>query len=158
MRIDVLIEYDKKLSEVTFSSKATNFSQIRPAIIGLSHPKFENQHHEMVEFVGESWKLIKEIPGLFENDPNRKDWLLRIVNPFESATFEPYALFRMVDFLATYLAAMHYPKTWSWRKPFSLINFQITLKIPDYRFFNPQKKVEFEELLHEQYKKVSIIS
>jgi hypothetical protein len=158
MKVDVLIEYNKKSSEVTFSSKATQFTQTRPARIGLSHPRFENRQPKIVEFVGEDWKTIKEIPNSFENDPNRKDWLLDIVNPFESATFEPYALFRIVDFLLTYIAAKFYPRTWSWRKSFSLIKCEVILKIPDYASFNPQKKSEFEELLNEQYKEVSIVS
>lgn len=156
MKIDVLIEYDKKSSEVTFSSQATDFTQTRPARIGLSRHMFEESEYEIVEFVGEDWERIKEIPDLFQNDPSRKEWILRIVSPFESSTFEPYALFRMIDFLSIYVAARIYPKTWSLRKFFSLIKYEITLKIPDYKFFNPQKKAEFEKLLHERYKKVFV--
>jgi len=159
MKIDVLIEYDTKLSEVSFSSKATNFTQTRPARIGVSHPKFEKYEIEVVEFVGEDWESIKNIPELFRNDPNRKDWVLRIVNPFESSTFEPYALFRSVDFFSIYILAKFYPKTWTWRRIVPWLNqYEISLKIPDYRFFNSQKKLEFEKLLHKTYKDVSFLS
>jgi hypothetical protein len=66
MKIDVLIEYDKKLSEVTFSSQATQLCETRPARIGLSHPKYEKYEYEIVEFVGEDWEAIKKIPDLFQ--------------------------------------------------------------------------------------------
>lgn len=159
MKVDVLIEYNEKSSEVTFSSKATQFTQTRPARIGLSHPKFEKYETELIEFVGEDWEALKNIPDLFKNDPNRKDWILRIVNPFESSTFEPYALFRTIDFFAIYILAGFYPKTWTWRRILPLLNkYEVILKIPDYNFFNPQKKSEFEKLLYANYKNTAFIN
>lgn len=156
MKFDVLIEYDKKSSEVTFSSEATQFTQTRPARIGLSHPKFEKYETEFIEFVGEDWESIKNISDWFKTEPSRKDQILRIVNPFEPTTFEPFALFRTIDFFSTYIFADFYPKTWNWRKLFPIFNkCEIKLKIPDYKLFNSQKKAEFEKLIQTKYKRIS---
>jgi hypothetical protein len=159
MKIDVLIEYNEKLSEVTCSSKATQFTQTRPARIGLSRSVLADSDHEMVEFVGEDWEQLEIMHDLFRAEPTRKNHTLRIVNPFEPATFEPYALYRVIDFFSTYVLAEFYPKTWSLRKDIPFLNsYEMTLKIPAYKIFNPQKKEEFEKLLRKRYKRVSFVS
>lgn len=153
MKIDVLIEYDPKLSELTVSSKAAQFNETRTARIGLSRPKNEDISSEQCEFVGESWEVIKKIENYFPTDPTRKDKILRIVNPFESATFEPRLLFHMIKHFSMYILITLYPKTHFWRMfvPF-LDRYEITLKIPGYNLFNAQKKAEFEKLLRAKYK------
>ena len=159
MKIDILIEYDAKLSEVTFSSKAAQFSETRTARIGLSRPKNEDISSEQIEFVGEDWEIIKKIEDWFPNDPTRKDRILRVVNPFESATFEPVPAFRMIHHLIRVVRHEIYPRTFLLRQliPF-LDKNEITLKIPGYNLFNPQKKAEFEKLLRERYKHTTFIS
>jgi hypothetical protein len=159
MKIDVLIEYDEKLSEVNFSSKATQIKEKRPATIGLSHPTHKSFEVEFVEFVGHDRKDVEIIRDEFNKEPTRKDHVLRVINPFEPATFEPYALFCMVDFFSIYVLHTFYPRTFSWRREIPLLNpFEITLKIPGYKFLDPQKKAEFEKLLRKKYKRVSFIS
>lgn len=159
MKIDVLIEYDAKLSEVTFSSKAAQYTETRTSRIGLSRPEQEDISSEQIEFVGEDWEIIKKIEDWFPNEPRRKNRILRVINPFESQTFEPLLAFRMVNHFLMVIRAKVYPKTWTWRGliPF-LDKYQITLKIPGYNLFNPQKKIEFEKLLHTKYKNVSFVS
>jgi hypothetical protein len=159
MMIDVLIEYDKKLSEVTFSSNAAQFTERRTARIGLSRPKHKDISAEQIEFVGESWEIIKKIEDWFPNEPTRKDQILRIINPFESATFEPLPAFRMIQHLIWLVRQKIYPKTYILREhiPF-LDKNEITLKIPGYNLFNSQKKAEFEKLLLARYKYTTFVS
>lgn len=159
MKIDVLIEYDEKLSEVTFSSKATQFTETRPARIGLSHARTDDLKIEMVEFIGEDWEFVQNVHELFHKEPSRKNWVLRVINPFEAATFEPEALFRLIYHFSMCISAKFYPKTWTWRCfILFLVKYEITLKIPDYNFFNPHQKAEFEKRLFAKYKHVSFIS
>jgi hypothetical protein len=55
--------------------------------------------------------------------------------------------------------AKFYPKTWTWRRILPFTNrYEITLKIADYNFFDPQKKLEFEELLRAKFKKAFFVS
>jgi len=49
MKIDVLIKYDG--SDVIIKSEIANYSETRPAIIGLSRER--NNDFEQVEYVGE---------------------------------------------------------------------------------------------------------
>lgn len=159
MKIDVLIEYNDELSEVTFSSQAAQFTQTRPARIGLSHFKGDKNKFELIEFVGEDWEFVRSIEDLFSKEPTRKDCILRVVNPFEPATFEPEPAFRMIDFFARYILAKIYPKTWELRVLLSFFRIpQITIKIPAYKLFNPEKKLEFEKLLRKRYKNVSFVA
>lgn len=159
MKIDVSIEYDAKLSEVTFSSKAAQYTETRTARIGLSRPKNEDISSEQVEFVGEDWEIIKKIEDWFPNEPTRKDRILRVVNPFESATFEPVPAFRMIDFFLLVIRYKIYPRTALLRRIIPLFDkYEITLKIHGYNLFNPQKKAEFEKLLHKEYKHTTFIS
>lgn len=163
MKIDVFIEYDKKLSEVTFSSQTTRFSETRAARLGLSHLINEDLSSELIEFVGADWKTLKNIPELFEKDPTRKNYILRVINPFESSTFEPEALFRMVDHFSMIILSQFYPKTWLSRRIIARITpwldiYEMTLKIPDYKLFEPRKKAEFEKLPRTEYKNVTFVS
>lgn len=159
MKVDVSVEYNKRASEVTFSSKATQFTQTRPARIGLSSAIGDDSGDEIVELVGENWEFLKTVDDMFQKHPSSKNRKLRLINPFEPATFEPVALFRMIDHFSSYILAVFYPKTWTWRRILPLLNkYEITLKIPDYNFFNPQKKVEFEKLLYANYKNTAFIN
>lgn len=159
MKIDVLIEYDAKNSKVAFSSSATRFWEKRPATIGLSHSPNTDYNHGFIEFVGEDQKGIEIIKKEHLQQPSRKGHILRIVNPFESNSFEPFALFCMIRHFSTYIFAQHYPKTWEWRQNFSWLDkYEITLKIPDYQFFEPMKKMEFEKMLKSEYKRVTFVS
>lgn len=159
MKIDVLIEYDGKLSEVTFGSKAAQFSETRTARIGFSRPKHEDINSEQIEFVGESWEIIKKIEDCFPTEPTGKERILRIVNPFESATFEPKALFRMIDHFLRVIRHKIYPRTALLRELIPLFDKnEITLKIPGYNLFNAQNKAEFEKLLRVKYKHTTFVS
>jgi len=159
MRIDVLIEYDEKLSEVTFSSKTTQYGETRPARIGLSRFSNDDSGHEMIEFVGEDWEFLKNVHDLFNAEPSRKGWILRVVNPFESHTFEPTPMFQMVHHFSLFIFAKYYPKSWTWRKNIPFITtYDLTMKIPGYNFFNLQKKTEFEKLLRDKFKNISFVA
>ena len=151
MKVDVLIEYDEKLSEITFSSIATNFKEKRPSTIGLSYLKNKNNDYELIEFIGENQEGIELIKKEFSQEPTRKDHILRVINPFELSTFEPIAASQMVEFFSRYVLAKFYPKTWEWRRiiPF-FISYKLTLKVPGYNFFEPIKKAEFEKLLRQK--------
>ena len=159
MRIDVLVEYDSRFSRITFSSKATQYSETRASNIGLSRPENDNFQEEYIEFVGEEIEDVRIINEEFSKEPSRKNQILRVVNPFEPATFEAFAAFKMLEFFSIVLVHRFYPKTASLR--FSvpwLITYDLTLKVPGYNFFNPQKKAEFEKLLRRKFKRVSFIS
>jgi len=159
MTIDVLIEYDGKLSEVTFSSKTVHYSETRPARIGLSRQLNGDSGYEMVEFVGEDWELVENVHDLFKAEPSRKGWVLRVINPLASATFEPFPAFQMISHFAHVLLSKYYPKTWTWRMSIPFITtYDLTLKVPGYNFFNPQKKAEFEKLLRGKFKNMLFIS
>jgi hypothetical protein len=154
-----LIEYDAKLSEVTFSSNGAKFSETRPARIGFSHKTDGKFDGELIEFVGENWNFVENVDEMFRNEPIRKGWVLRVVNPFESATFEPGALFRMVDHFLRVIRHKIYPRTALLRELISIFDKnEITLKIPGYNLFNPQKKAAFEKLLRAKYKHTTFIS
>ena len=113
----------------------------------------------MIEFVGENWEYLKNIHDVFQREPARKDRILRVVNPFESATFEPSPMFWMIDFFSTYILAKFYPKTYAWRMQFRFITkYELTMKIPGYKLFNPQKRLEFEKMLRIKFKPVTFIS
>ena len=169
MKIDILIEYHPKLSEVTFSSDAAQFTETRPARIGLSRGKNEDLELELIEFVGEDWEIIKKIEDWFSKDWTGKEWtgkertgkdyILRIINPFESSSFEPLPAFRMIQHFIRLIRHKIYLKTYM---PRELIPFldrnEITLKIPGYNLFNPQKKAEFEKLLRARYKYTTFVS
>lgn len=159
MKVDILIEYNEKLSEINFSSIATNFNEERPSTIGLSHPMHKDFDYEMIEFIGENQEGIEIIKKEFLQEPTRKDHILRVINPFESSTFEPIAASQMIDFFSRYILAKFYPKTWEWRRiiPF-FIRYELTLKIPGYKFFEPKKKLEFEKLLRSKFKQISFVS
>lgn len=159
MKIDVLIEYNPKLSEVTFSSNAAQFTATRAARLGISRLKHEDINSGQIEFVGESWEVIKKIEDWFPNDPTRKDRILRIMNPFESSEFDSELTFRMIQHFIRYIRLIIYPKTCMIREniPF-LDKNEITLKIPGYNLFDPQKKAEFEKLLLAKYKYTTFIS
>lgn len=159
MKIGVLIEYDKKLSEVTLSSETVKYSETRPARIGLSRQSNGDSDFEMVEFVGEDWEFVKNVDEHFAREPSRKGWALRVVNPFEAATFEPLPAFQMISHFSHILLAKYYPRTWTWRMnvPF-ITTYDLTLKVLGYSLFNPQKKAEFEKLLRKKFKRVSFIS
>lgn len=159
MKIDVLIEYNAKLSEVTFSSNAAKFSETRPARIGFSHKTDDKSDGELIEFVGEDWNFVKNIDEMFLNEPSRKNWVLRVVNPFESATFEPEALFRMIDHFLRVIRHKIYPRTALLRELIPLFSkTEIMLKIPNYNLFNVQKRVEFEKVLLAKYKHTTFVS
>ena len=159
MKIDILIEYDAKLSKVTFSSNAAKFTETRTARIGLSRPKHEDISSEQIEFVGEDWEIIKKIEDHFPNEPTRKDRILRVVNPFESATFEAVSAFRMIRHFLLSIRYKIYPRTVLLRRLIPLFDkYEIMLKIPGYNLFNSQKKAEFEKLLHKEYKHTTIVS
>jgi hypothetical protein len=158
MKIDILIEYHPELSEVTISSNAAQFTETRTARLGLSRPKYENLDAEQIEFVGESWEIIKKIEDWFPNEPTRKDRILRIINPFEPSEFEPERTFRMIQHFIRLIRLMIYPKTCMIREiiPF-LDRNEITLKIPGYNLFDPQKKAEFEKILLARYKHTTFV-
>lgn len=169
MKIDVLIEYDAKLSEVTFSSKAAQFSETRTARIGLSRAKHEDISSELIEFVGADWETIKKIEDWFSKEWTEKehtgkertgkDYILRIINPFESATFEPVPAFRMIDYFLLVTRYKIYPRTAFLRMLIPFFDkYEITLKIPGYNLFNTQKKIEFEKLLRANYKHTTFVS
>jgi hypothetical protein len=159
MRFDVLIEYDKKLSEVTYRSKAAQFTKTRPSRIGLSRPFDGDPAHEMIEFVGEDWELVKNIHNLFRKEPTRKDQVLRVVNPFEPATFEPRVAYMMIVFFTISILQKFYPRTWKWRFEVPWFDsFDITLNIPGYDYFDPEKKAAFEKMLRKRYKRLSFIA
>ena len=159
MRIDILIEYDAKLSEVTFSSKAAQFTEIRPARMGLSHAEHEDISLEKIEFVGESWEIVKKIEDCFPTEPTRRGYILRIINPFESATFEPLPAFRMTQHFIRLIRHKLYPKTYLLREIIPFIDRnEITLKIPGYNLFNPPKKAEFEKLMYAKYRHANFVS
>lgn len=159
MRIDVLVEYDKTLSEVTFSSKATQYRETRTSNIGLSRPVNGNFYEEYIEFVGEDIEDVRIINEEFLKESSRKNQVLRVVNPFESATFEAFAAFKMLEFFSIVILHRFYPKTASLRLSIPwLTTYDLTLKVSGYNLFNPQKKAEFEKLLQKKFKNVSFIS
>lgn len=159
MKVDVLIEYNPKLPEISFSSTAARITETRTAWIGLSRPKHTDTGLEQIEFVGEDWETIKEIEAAFPAEPTRKDYVLRIINPFDSSTFEPLYAFRTAAFFILIIRYKLYPKTALLRKLIPLFDrYEITLKIPAYNLYNPQKKAEFEKLLRKEYKHTTFVS
>lgn len=159
MKIDILIEYNEKLSCVTISSKTAQFSLTRESNIGLSHPLDGNSGDEYIEFIGEDFKDAMLIREEFYKEPSRKGYVLRVIDPFEPTTFESYAAYKMTEYASIKALAMLYPRTWSWRFKIPwLTTYDLTLKVPGYNFFNPQKKAQFEKLLRKKFKNISFVS
>ena len=159
MKVDVLIEYNPKIPEITFSSTAAQIAETKTAWIGLSRPKHKDTGLEQIEFVGEDWETIKKIEASFPAEPTRKDYLLRVINPFESLIFEPLYAFRVVTFFILTIRYKLHPKTVLLRRLIPLLDkYEITLKIPGYNLYDPQKKAEFEKLLLKEYKHTTFVS
>ena len=159
MRIDVLIEYDHRFSRITFSSKATRYCETRASNIGLSRPEIGDFYQELVEFIGEAREDVEILRKEFSEEPTRKGCVMRIINPFEPATFEPLPAFQMISHFSHMILAHFYPRTWLWRMKIPFITtYDLTLKVPGYNFFNPLKKAEFENLLRRKFKKTTFVS
>lgn len=138
MKLDVLIEYNKALNELTFSSQTAKFTQTRTGFIGLSRGLNDDSNCEQIEFIGEDWETFNKIKDLWTVEPIKDNRSFRIIAPFLSTTFEPQPAFYTISHFATYILATIYPKSYGWRMVFSwLDSYDLKLIIPEYNLFEP---------------------
>jgi hypothetical protein len=142
MIIDVSVIHNGH--HISIKSKAINFSEVKPATIGLS--KVQDEEGELIEGVGESWTTadLKHLASIERGNNNR---IYRVINPFSADSFEVSPAFMAVRFYCLKLHALKRPKTYQWCALLKLDIFDLTLELPNYNLIGAEKRISFEKEL-----------
>ena len=151
MLIDVSIVYQEP--NLIVSSKAANYTDIRPSKIALS--KTQDEDSEQIEGVGEDWST-EDLRQMALEDRGQDNRVYRVINPFNISSFEPVSAVQSLNFYCMKSYLLAHPRTYELRKFFMLDKIDLKLKLPHYNLIAADKRMAFEKELRQITKRYQI--